>query len=48
MSIIKFKCETCAFSTNIGQIYKSHLQSKRHKEQIDSDEFIYDCEKCKV
>jgi len=46
MSIVKFKCETCAFSTNIGQIYKKHLQSKRHKEQIASDQFIYDCEKC--
>jgi hypothetical protein len=46
MSIVKFKCETCAFSTNIGQTYKNHLQSKRHKEQIASDQFIYDCEKC--
>ena len=46
MSSFKYNCNNCAIHTNLTQTYSRHLQSKRHKQQIDSDQFIYACEKC--
>jgi hypothetical protein len=46
MVVFKYNCTKCVYSTNIKQVYNIHLQSKRHIAQIESEQFIFACEKC--
>jgi len=46
MTSFKYNCNNCAIHTNLTQTYTRHLQSKRHKEQMESDEYVFSCEKC--
>jgi len=47
MTIFKYNCEKCVYSTNVKQLYNNHLQSKRHIAQAESAILVFSCKNCK-